>query len=80
MHYMAPRNHVNESVARVPVDAESHYVQPETRSQVIQVTLQRTAVGLGITLTRSKSDVMIAAVATGSPAHRYGRMAFFLCL
>jgi hypothetical protein len=70
MHDQTASHKVNQSVARAPVNAGSHYAQPDTKSQVIHVTLQRTNVGLGITLTQSKSDVMIAAVATGSAAHR----------
>ena len=60
----------NNTTDLISCEAQSHFVRPGNSFTTIQVSLVRTTAGFGITLSQSGSDVVIAAVATGSPAHR----------
>jgi hypothetical protein len=60
----------NNTTDFISCEAQSHFVRPGNSFTTIQVSLVRTTAGFGITLSQSGSDVVIAAVATGSPAHR----------
>jgi hypothetical protein len=57
---------LHECSADVAFDSQSR----GTASKMIQVSLERSVSGFGVTLIQRGSDVIISAIATGSPSHR----------
>jgi hypothetical protein len=56
----------NERAIHAALDSQSRV----TTSKLIQVSLERSVSGFGITLAQYGHDVIVSAIATGSPSHR----------
>ena len=58
--------------AQSALNTQPQHQQSSSASRMIQVSLARNDSGFGISFTKSGLDVVIAAITTGSPSHRYG--------